>query len=351
MKRLVLVLALGLLGCFSGAESKAVTASELTPYERAAAYSKEFRGLSVLIIKDGKTVFEEYQNGHGADKAQMLASGTKSFSGVMLAAAIEDGIVKGFDEKISDTITEWKADPAKSAVTVRDLLTLTSGIDPGSFGRVPAYKDAIKNNFNYPNREMFQYGPAPFQVFGEFMTRKLKSKNETVEAYLKRRILDPIGLKVARWTKQGDQINLPSGAFLTAREWSKFGILLLNDGKWNGKQIVGKELLRQLRTGSTANENYGVTFWLNKQNDGRASVPEPKRKRMLDLLGIEDETTKAAKEGFGKRLPKDVYVAAGAGKQRLYVFPTEKMVIVRQGRQSKFDDERFLELALGIARK
>ena len=91
MKRLVLVLALGLLGCFSGAESKAVTASELTPYERATAYSKEFRGLSVLIIKDGKTVFEEYQNGHGADKAQMLASGTKSFSGVMLAAAGRSG--------------------------------------------------------------------------------------------------------------------------------------------------------------------------------------------------------------------------------------------------------------------
>ncbi len=128
-------------GCRADAQSKpAIT--EADRYKLAAEYSREFRGLSVLIMKGDKVVFEEYQNGHSADKPWMLASGTKSFSGVMLAAAIEDGLVTSFDEKVSDTITEWKSDPRKARITIRQLLSLTSGIDAGQIGRVPTYTEA-----------------------------------------------------------------------------------------------------------------------------------------------------------------------------------------------------------------
>ena len=164
--------------------------------------------------------------------------------------------------------------------------------------------------------------------------------------YLRRRILDPIGLKAASWTMQEGQANLPSGASLTAREWLKFGQLLKSGGKWNGKQLIGKNLLDELYVGSKANPNYGLTFWLNETDDRSAKVSE-NRGRLQALLGDrESETTDISLNGFGAGIPKDAFVAAGAGKQRLYVIPSLDLVVVRQGRQSRFDDEQFLNLLI-----
>ncbi|MEZ5427379.1 MAG: serine hydrolase [Pyrinomonadaceae bacterium] len=335
-----------IVSCATAQEAKKKSVGEQERYRLAADYSREFRGLSVLVVKGGKTVFEDYQNGFSAADSNMLASGTKSFSGVVAAAAIEDGLIKNFDEKVSDTITEWKTDRRKSRITLRQLLSLTSGIDAGSIGRPPGYAEAAKSPTRYDPGTTFQYGPVPFQIFGELMRRKLAPKKMTVMDYLKRRILDPIGLKVADWTMPIEgQPNLPSGAFLTAGEWAKFGRFLMDQGKWNGKQIVSRKLLGELVKGSKANPNYGLTFWLNRSSDSEAKLAEPKNRRgsrLRELLNIRSETDEVSQNGFGKDLPRDIYAAAGAGKQRLYIIPSLDLVVVRQGRQARFDDEEFL---------
>lgn len=353
-KLLIGLAALVVVGCalFSVPRSQTSNNGKTAgPFERAAEYSKSTRGLSVLILKDDKVVFEEYQNGHRAETAHMLASGTKSFSGVMLAAAIEDKLISGFDEKVSDTISEWKTDKRLAAVTLRQLLTLSSGIDAGKSGRPPAYTEAIKYKSRFEPGTTFQYGPVPFQVFGEVLKRKLAPRKESVLDYLKRRILNPIGLEIAEWKIRDGQADLPSGAELTAREWSKFGVFLLNEGKWNGKQIVDAKLIRELSKGSEANPNYGVTFWLNKDHTGKANVADkdnPKGGRLREILKINPITEDVSENGLGKSIPSDVYVAAGFGNQRLYVIPSKKMIVVRQGKFAKFDDEKFLSLVLGI---
>jgi CubicO group peptidase (beta-lactamase class C family) len=148
---------------------------------------------------------------------------------------------------------------------------------------------------------------------------------------------------VTFWTHQQGQPNLPSGAFLTAREWAKFGVFLKNGGAWQGRQIISKKLLDECFTGTKANPNYGITFWLNRSTVARANVAENTGGgRLGDLLGIEPETTRISRRGIGARLPQDLFMAAGAGKQRLYVIPSLDLVVVRQGRQSQFDDEEFL---------
>lgn len=333
---------------FCAAQNKS-NSTEQERFKLAANYSKNYRGLSVLVMKGDKTVFEEYQNGHSAETAHQLASGTKSFAGVMLAAAIEDKLIKSFDEKVSDTISEWKTDARKSKITLRQLLSLTSGIDTGENGRPPLYAAALGFPAKYEPGAMFEYGPAPFQIFGEVMRRKLLPKNETALDYLKRRVFSPIGLIVASWTHQNGQPNIPSGAFLTAREWARFGQFLENGGRWNGKQIVSKKLLDECFKGTKTNPNYGITFWLNQSSKGEAKVAEKtngRRQAEQDALGIEPETTRISQNGVGSGLPKDLLMAAGAGKQRLYIIPSLDLVIVRQGRQSRFDDEEFLTLLL-----
>ena len=342
------ILIILVLSVFGAAQAES-DLNERKRFKLAADYSKNYRGLAVLIVKADKIVFEEYQNGHSAETAHQLASGTKSFAGVILAAAIEDKLIKSFDEKVSDTIIEWKTDARKSKITLRQLLSLTAGIDTGENGRPPFYDAAIALPVKHEPGAMFEYGPAPFQTFGEVMRRKLTPKKETALDYLKRRVFDPVGLRVASWTHQNGQPNMPSGAFLTAREWAKFGRFLKNGGSWNGKQIVSKKLLDECFKGTKTNPNYGLTFWLNRSSTGTAKVAEKtngRRQELQDALGIEPETTRISQHGIGSALPKDTLMAAGAGKQRLYIIPSLDLVVVRQGRQSRFDDEEFLTLLL-----
>lgn len=327
----IIAIVVFVIGCllfivsYTSAQTKTLTEQER--YRLAADYSESHRGVSVLVMKGEKIVFEEYENGRSAETPWFLASGTKSFSGVMLAAAIEDKLIKNFDEKVSETITEWKKDKQKSNITLRQLLSLTSGIDAGQIGRVPTYAEAINSPVKYEAGTKFEYGPVPFQIFGEVMKRKLAPKKESVMDYLKRRILNPIGLNVAFWRNgyDGNPL-LPQGATLTAREWIKFGQFLKNGGKWNGKQIVPKKLLDELVVGSKANPAYGLTFWLNQAGinpRGEATA-----------VRVEAQTD-------GETV-KDLYMAAGAGNQRLYIIPSKDLVIVRQGNFGQFDDKEFL---------
>lgn len=326
MKYIAIVLVL-ILAVSAFAQKK-----DSTLYEAAAQYSREHRGIAVVVMKGDKIVFEDYAMQGSRDLPWMLASGTKSFSGVLCAAAIEDKLIKDFEEKIADTITEWKSDARKSKITVRHLLSLTSGIDAGQIGRVPGYAEAIRSLSNHDPGTHFEYGPVPFQIFGELMTRKLKSRNSTLDKYLKTRILEPLGMNVSLWRKNGDQPLLPQGVVISAVEWIKFGRFLKDRGKWNGKQLIASKLLDELTIGSKANPAYGLTFWLNADGIG------PSGDERVSISG-----------DIGKKMAPDskIFMAAGAGNQRLYIIPSEDMAIVRFGAFGDYDDREFIGKLLG----
>jgi CubicO group peptidase (beta-lactamase class C family) len=282
-------------------------------FEAAANYLESKNGHAMLVYLDGQLVFERYFNDYVPTQPHVLASGTKSFSGAMAVAAIEDGLLE-LDEKVVETLTEWQDDERMSRVTVRQLLSLRSGIDGGDNGRVPSYADAVKlaEAVAEPGSK-FSYGPIPFQCFGELMRRKLEPRGESVEAYLKRRILQPIGLEPNFWRKDSDgNIHLPSGAFLTPDEWARFGLFIQRGGMWSGEQLLDPELLRQCFKGSKANPNYGLTFWLNAKGPG----------------------------------PRDLVMAAGKGKQKLYIIPSLKLMVLQFADARGYQENEFLNLVL-----
>ena len=98
---------------------------------RAAKYSESKRGVSMLVIQNGRTIFEHYANGGSARGKWPIFSGTKSFWGIAALAAAREGLFK-LDDPVSDTITEWKSDPRKSQITIRELLNQTDGIEGAS---------------------------------------------------------------------------------------------------------------------------------------------------------------------------------------------------------------------------
>jgi CubicO group peptidase (beta-lactamase class C family) len=342
-----MLLAALLVGPLLAADSPDPTKTE--HHRLAAEYSAGKKGVSLLVMVDGQVLFEDYP-GHGrADRAWELASGTKSFCGALLVAAAQDGLLT-FDERVADTIPEWKSDARKGQLTLRQLLSLTSGIEGGGIGRPPTYADALKTPAAAEPGAKFQYGPAPFQIFGEVMRRKLAAqhKPEEVLAYLHRRVLDPIGLQVGSWRKGIDgQPHLPSGAALTAREWARYGELVRLGGKWHGKQVLDAELLDECFVGTKANPAYGLSFWLRRDVDADTLRGIPLLRRATDLMSSRND------------IARDLVFAAGAGNQRLYVSRELKLVVVRQaegvlaalaGRGEQYSDVELLNrLLLGQA--
>lgn len=228
----------------------------------AIAYSDVHRGRAVLVIRDGQVVCRSASR---PERPFELYSGTKSVVGLAAAAAVQDGLL-GLDERVSDTVVEWRADPLKRDATVRQLLSMTAGL-PSQVGRPPGYIEAVGMPFNARPGERFQYGPGPMQVFGELLERKLKARGSagTAQAYIERRIFRPIGLRYGAWRSGPDgRALLPQGLALTAREWAKLGELVLDHGVVAGHPIFDPAAFSALFEGSRANPGYGLTWWLAK---------------------------------------------------------------------------------------
>lgn len=349
-----------------------------TDFAAAADYSARLSGRAVLVMRGGTVVYERYDNGWSAERPHMLASGTKSFTGVLAMAAVQDGLFT-LDETVSDTITEWKSDPLKRLITVRHLLTLSSGLRPQEPSLVPARRRndgaagggrAARDTFaaavgapmtGTPGGQ-FAYGPTHYFAFGEFLERKLRASDKPQKTYLEylaARYFDAIGLSTGAFLLDpAGHPNLPGGCRLTARDWAKFGDFVLCEGAVRNKDdsrtpLIEPALLAECFKPSAKNPRYGLTWWLGAEgNPEEALAPDlPRRRR-----GGEPEE---AARGDGRSVGPDgkpivVHMAAGLGKQRLYVLPQWDMVIVRfaatsaQGRE--FDDRVFLRLVLGADR-
>ena len=259
-------------------------------------------------MRSGAVVVDEYGDRWNADRAHALYSGTKSFWSIAAGVAAEDGLLT-LDERVSETIPEWN-EAGKSRARIRDLLALTSGLPFGGLGAgVPTFDAAIAKPLAQMPGATFTYSGIPLQVFGAVLSRKLAPRGVTPLAYLKERIFDPIGLRISSWRKLKDGTEtLPTGAFLTAHDWLKFGQLLLQQGTWGGKRVIQRSTIDECWKPGKVNERYGLGFWLY----------EPR-----------------VEEHF-------VAYASGAGGQGAYVIPSKNAVIVHFGQSNSYNHERFL---------
>jgi CubicO group peptidase (beta-lactamase class C family) len=280
----------------------------LDPAE-ALAYAERNDVHALLVVRGGSLVCARYGAGQTGGKPHALYSGTKSFWGVVAAAACDDGLL-ALDEPVADTISEWRADDRKSRVTLRQLLNLTSGFGFGGLGAaVPPYAKALALELRNEPGATFTYGGIPLQVFGAVLARKLEATAQTPHDYLRTRVLDPLGITVASWRTLADGTQpLPTGAYLAAREWLKYGQFLAR----GGGDIVKPSSFSEVVRGSDPNPRYGLGIWL------------------YDAPG-------------GER----VFYASGAGGQGLYIIPEHDTVVVRFGGSASYKHDAFLARLFG----
>jgi CubicO group peptidase (beta-lactamase class C family) len=287
---------------------------------RAELYALR-NGTDVLLgERSGHTTLEATRAPWRTTTPHRLASGTKSFAGVIAIAAVQDGYLT-LDEPAADTLTEWRSDPRKSRITVRELLQQSDGLDPtAGLPARDAYRAAIDAPAIHEPGTTFDYGPNHFSAFAALVTRALHRHGVSGDAfdYLRDRILDPIGVHVAGWDRDGvGQPLFAGGSDLAATEWIRFGRLIAQHGSWDHREVLTAALVDQMLTPGPANPHYGLGWWLDPGPEDPTGGPIP---------GV----------------PADLVMAAGAGDQRLYVVPSRGLVVVRFGEEERFQDRGFL---------
>ncbi len=315
--------------------------------KRAHQYSSSHGGIS-LLIKQGDTVLlEKYDNGGAATRRSPAFSMTKSFCGLMAMAADEERIFS-LEEPVSNTISEWRRDPLKSRITVRQLLDQTSGLTTGYNA---LYADRVQDKgrvaLQVPGVSQpgstFLYGPSHWEVFEEFLRRKLKPRGAQPLTYLQRKVLTVCGADTSGWRR--DRAGNPyfsTGATLSARQLTKIGELILNSGKRNFFQMIPQKELDALNSGTPANPMYKMGFWLNRASQ----IPGTEEVAIEQRIGGGYSASSWRYACISKHAPSDLIAMVGSRGQRLYVVPSRRLIVARQGVSNNFRDSEFLRILL-----
>lgn len=315
--------------------AQAVSAGVTPASVRAAAgYSASQGGRSFIAIQHGQTLFEQ-----NAGEPRKIYSGTKAFWNLAALAATEDGLLN-LDEHVADIIPAWHNDPRKARVTIRQLLDFSCGLDPVFYlhSNNPGDRDriAIAAPLVASPGSAFIYGPSPLQVFHQVLKQKLHG--ESPSHYLERRVLRRLGLGSQRYlTDSAGNPLLAAGWYLSAREWSRLGQLVLA----GGAPVITSGSLAQSWRGSSANRAFSLGWWNNR------AAPGGREFDFEDMLVPKWQRQNWSGAVLCRDAPSDLVACVGSGYQRLYVIPSLNLVVVRQSSGGRFSDGRFLRLLLG----
>jgi CubicO group peptidase (beta-lactamase class C family) len=266
-----------------------------------------------MILVDGRIVMEEYYDGHNAITPWEWNSAGKTLIATTTGIAQQEGLLK-ITDKASDYLgTDWTSMglAKENLITVRNLLTMTSGIDDTK-------QLTTRANLTYvaDAGSRWAYG----NVFQKLTSVVTKASNKTFEAYFNEKLKNKIGMD-GYWNF-GPIFTIYHS---TARSMSRFGILALNNGKWNDEQVINESFIKESTSSSqTINASYGYLWWLN----GKSSYMVPTSQVVFPGSLIPNA-------------PADMFAAMGANDQRLYVIPSKKMVVIRMGKASDPDNPNF----------
>lgn len=258
---------------------------------------------SFMIVVNGRIVMEEYFNGHTATDTWEWNSAGKTLVATTTGIAQQDGLLS-INNKASDYLgTSWTNMPLdkENLITVRNLLTMTSGIDDTK-------QLIIKPNLTYVADAGTRW--AYSNVFQKLTDVVASASGKPFETYFNEKLKNKIGMD-GFWNF-GTIFTIYHS---TTRSMSRFGLLALNKGKWNNEQIINETFFNESTTTSQSiNPSYGYLWWLN----GKTKYMIPGEQTVFPGSLIPNA-------------PAGMFAAMGAKDQRIYVIPSKKMVVVRMG--------------------
>lgn len=316
-------------GCSIVSASAQLARAQTGPrFAAAIQFSAERGGANLLIARHGIVLAEAYVAG-GPSTRWPIGAGTRAFAALLAASLIEDGLMS-LDEPVALTLGDWGAHPVKSMISIRMLLSGAAGIAFERRGPRDLIT-AIALEPADPPGVRFIDDAAPYVLLAEIARRKLEAAGRSGDParYLTDRTLGPIGCTPMAWTRWPDGApRFDDGAAVSARSWAQAGELIRRQGVWRAQQLVDDNALREAVRGSFAEARAGFGLWLAAPARGSQRA-----------LSVDSDLWRAASPA-----PTDLAMAAGDDGQRLYLSPSEGLVIVRQARAGgeSWSDAQFL---------
>ena len=229
---------------------------------------------SILIVKDGYIVAEEYYNDYTAQKLHVQYSVTKSFVSALVGIALEEGTLTGLDQTVVSffpDLTLQNNSPAKQSMTLEDVLYMRTGLDWNE--GYPAYtqlaiaEDSVQYMLDLPlSGEVgveFNYCSGCTHLLSAVLE---ETTGMSTFGYAQEKLFDPIGIETTDWITLNDGRTVGGwGLYLTPRDMARFGYLYLHNGEWNGQQVVPTDWV----AASTAPgrsiglvTDYGYQWWI-----------------------------------------------------------------------------------------
>ena len=247
-------------------ESQGVSSSDIKTYFDNMLSCPTGEPHGIMILRHGKVVGELFPKPFDAAYPQMLYSVAKSFVGIAVGLAIEenrlrltDRVASFFPDLLPDTISDNLA-----SMTLRDLLTMTSGVQPDPLMRTTG-ADWIRRYLAKPVEkpgETFHYDSMCSYLLSAIVQRVTGQK---LLDYLRPRIFEPLHITEVDWEESPEGINTGGwGLRMQVESMAKIGQLLLNKGNWEGKQLISPEWVEEMtsalqETGMT--DMYGYHMW------------------------------------------------------------------------------------------
>lgn len=236
---------------------------------------------SIVVIKEGKLLLEEYFNNADRNTLHDTRSVGKSFASVLMGIAIKEGYIKDENQTLNTfyDLTKFSNYSAKKdSVKLKDLLTMSSAFNgsdsnsesPGNEENMYPTDNWVKFALDLPmdslksNGKQWDYFTAGVVLLGDILN---KSVPEGLEKYAEKKLFKPLNIDKYQWqyTPQ-NVVNTAGGLQMTSLEFAKIGQLYKNKGQWKGQQIVptewiNKTFTRQIQITEREHEFYGYLFW------------------------------------------------------------------------------------------
>ena len=243
---------------------------------------------SVLLVNNGKLVLEEYFNGASIDQPHDLRSATKSIRSLLLGIAMEKGFIGSIDDSIFKYLEQRPTknlDNRKEEITIRHLLTMSSGLDCNDWDK----KSAGQEDKIYKKKDWVQYtldlpminDPGEISTYcsmGVVLLAEIieQASGMSIDKFADKYLFEPLRITNYTWghTSNKEVISAGRRLYLTTRDFAKIGQLVLDKGKLNGKQIVSSEWVQLSTTASAeiTGMEYGFLWWNIPFTDGENNI-------------------------------------------------------------------------------
>lgn len=261
-----------------------------------------------IILKNGKIVLEQYFNDHELDTPWYWASCAKSLTAFLVGIGQQEGAFS-IEDAAADYLGEGWTDctPAQeNQITIRNQLTMTTGLDDGVLDNNCTSDTCLVYLADAGDRWAYHNGP--YTKLHEVLET---STGMGLNQYLNEKLKEPTGMTGAFFP-----VNYNNVFYSTARSMARFGLLMLNQGNWNGMPILSDENYFQemVNTSQDLNESYGYLWWLN----GKNSFILPGSQLIFP-------------NSINPNGPDDLRMAIGKNGQFINVVPSQNLVMIRMG--------------------